>query len=87
MYFLSIACGIVCDPGYMLNFSQCLCILTDTCQANRPCANNGTCVLGSSPDNYTCDCTGTNFMGANCLGKEMLMIKNDQFKHYFSQYL
>ena len=48
----------------MLNSSQCSCILTDTCLANRPrpCANNGTCVLGSSPDKYTCDCTGTGFM-------------------------
>ena len=52
----------------MLNSSQCSCILTDTCVANTPCANNGTCVLGSSPDNYTCDCSGTNFMGVNCSG-------------------
>ena len=60
MHVFSIVCGVVCDPGYMLNSSQCSCILTD--QANTPCANNGTCVLGSSTDNYTCDCTGTNFM-------------------------
>ena len=59
----------------MFNSSQCSCILTDTCLANKPCADNGTYVLGSSPDRYTCDCTGTNFTGVNCLGKETLMIK------------
>ena len=69
MYFLSIACGVVCDPGYMFNSSQCSCILTDTCLANTPCANNGTCVLGSSSKRYTCNCTGTNFMGVNCSGE------------------
>ena len=58
----------------MFDSSKCLCILTGTCLANRPCANNGTCVLGSSPDRYTCDCTGTNFIRVNCLGK-MLRIK------------
>ena len=73
MYLLSIACGIVCDQGYMLNSSQCSCILTDTCLANTQCANNGTCVLGSSPDNYTFDCTGTNFMGGNCLGENFVV--------------
>ena len=52
----------------MLNSSLCSCVLTDTCVANTPCANNSTCVLGSSPDKYTCDCTGTGFMGANCSG-------------------
>ena len=69
----------------MLNSSLCSCILNDTCVANTPCANNSTCVLGSSPDKYTCDCTGTNFMGANCLGKEMLMIKMTKFKQYLPQ--
>ena len=32
-------------------------------------------MLGSSPDRYTCDCTGTNFIGVNCSGKEILMIR------------
>ena len=60
----------------MLNSSLCSCILTDTCQANTPCANNGTCVLGSSPDNYTCDYTGTNFMH----GSQLLMVRTSLFK-------
>ena len=61
---MATACGVVCDPGYniMLNSSLCSCILTDTYVANTPSANNGTCVLGSSPDNYTCDCTGINYI-------------------------
>ena len=42
MHVFSIVYDIVCDPGYMLNSSQCSCILTDTCVANTPCANNGT---------------------------------------------
>ena len=72
VYFFSIAaCGVVCDPGYTLNSSLCSCILTDTCVANTPCANNGTCLLGSSPDKYTCDCTGTGFVGANCSGENI----------------
>ena len=67
----------------MFKSSQCSCILTDTCLANTPCANNGTCVLGSSPDNYTFDCTRTNFMGANCLGENFIVYNRGKIDKNF----
>ena len=31
-----------------------------------PCQNGGSCILLSAPDNYTCDCSGTGYIGTNC---------------------
>ena len=69
IYNTSIACGLSCGDGYNFNSISCTCDLTDICQADNPCANHAICTLVSSPDQYTCDCTGTNFMGTNCLGE------------------
>ena len=34
------------------------------------CQNGGVCVLDSAPENFTCNCSGTNFEGQNCTGKK-----------------
>ena len=61
-------CGLTCSSGYTLDSISCTCDLSDICLADNPCAN-GVCTLVSAPDQYTCDCTGTNYMGTNCLGE------------------
>ena len=63
-----IDCSLVCDDGYIPDGSCNKCLLLDICIADNPCAN-GVCMLGSSPDQYTCNCTGTNYSGTNCSGK------------------
>ena len=62
-------CSISCLDGYTLNSTLCSCTLTDICVADNPCTN-GVCELVSSPDQYTCNCTGTNYMGTNCSGTQ-----------------
>ena len=67
-YIFLIACGLSsCGDGYFFNSTFCNCDLTDICQADNPCANE-VCMLVSSPDQYTCNCTGTDYMGTNCSG-------------------
>ena len=67
-------CGLSsCDDGYLFNSTGCICLLTDICLADNPCAN-GVCMLGSSPDQYTCDCTGTNYTGPNCSGGNTIIL-------------
>ena len=57
----------LCGNGYMVDSNNCTrCVLNDTCVANNPCQNGGTCTLLSSPDNYTCNCTDTGYTGVNC---------------------
>ena len=51
-----------------------MCNLNDICLAIMPCDNGGICILNSPPDNYTCNCTGTGFMGTNCSGKYMCVL-------------
>ena len=65
-------CELTCDEGFVLDFDNCMCNLTDSCLAFTPC-ENGNCIL-NSPDNYTCNCTGTGFMGTNCSGKYMCVL-------------
>ncbi len=63
-----IECGLSdldCADEQTLNFTMCSCVLTDICVADNPCTN-GVCELVSSPDQYTCNCTGTNYMGTLC---------------------
>ena len=62
------ACGLSsCGDGYFFNSTFCICDLTDICLADNPCVN-GVCMLVSPPNQYTCDCTGTDYMGTNCSG-------------------
>ena len=58
---LSLGCPInnTCEP---------LCGLEIIGEAETPCDNNGVCILGSQPDEYTCDCTNTGYTGTNCTG-------------------
>ena len=68
IYILAV-CGLSsCNTGYTLNITLCSCVLTDVCLAYKPYCNSGECMLGSSPDQYTCNCAGTNYMGTNCSG-------------------
>ena len=61
------ACGLSsCGDGYFFNSTFCNCDLTDICLADNPCGNGGVCTLVSSPDQYTCNCTATYYMGTNC---------------------
>ena len=71
--FSLLACGLNCADGYTLNSTLCSCVLTDICVADNPCTN-GACELISSPDRYTCNCTGTNYMGTNCSGEECVSV-------------
>ena len=61
-----LVCNLTCDPGYIADDNCTQCILNDTCTAGNPCQNGGTCTLLSSPDSYTCNCTGTGYTGVNC---------------------
>ncbi len=73
MLCLCIECGLSdldCADGYTLNSTLCSCKLSNICVADNPCTNNGACELVSSPDQYTCDCTGTNYMGTLCSGNQ-----------------
>ena len=58
----------MCNPGYIANATCNECILNDICMADNPCQNGGTCTLLSSPNNYTCNCTDTEYDGMNCTG-------------------
>ena len=64
IFFYFTAC-ISCGSGYVLDSTQCICNLTDICEAQSPCVN-GICILLSQPDEYSCNCTGTGFHGPNC---------------------
>ena len=37
-----------------------------TCLQDQPCLNGGDCIVGSSFDQYTCNCIGTGYTGVNC---------------------
>ena len=67
-YVLYIACSLLCEAGYEVNPNCSKCNLTNICEAEIPCQNNGICILGSQPDNYTCNCTNTGYVGTNCTG-------------------
>ena len=59
----------------MVDVNNCTrCVLNDTCVANNPCQNGGTCTLFSSPDNYTCNCTDTGYTGVNCTSSQCYII-------------
>ena len=66
--FSPLACGLTdCSDGYVFNSTLCSCVLTDICVADNPCSN-GVCELVNSTDNYTCNCTGTDYTGTTCSG-------------------
>ena len=65
------ACGLInisCGAGFIANFTSCTCELTDICQIQTYIRVNGACVLVSALNNFTCNCTGTEFTGNNCEG-------------------
>ena len=61
-----IVCNYTCSPGEAANATCNGCDLTDICLQDIPCQNGGSCILLSAPDNYTCDCSGTGYIGTNC---------------------
>ena len=48
------------------------CEVADICVADNPCTS-GVCELVFSPNQYACNCTGTNYMGTNCSGIESIL--------------
>ena len=67
-----IVCNYTCGPGEVRNSTCDGCDLIDICKQDKPCKNGGSCILLSAPDNYTCDCSGTGYMGTNCTGELLL---------------
>ena len=63
-----IVCGLSCGSGHVSDPSCSICVLINICEAETPCENNGVCILGSQPDEYTCNCTNTGYTGTNCAG-------------------
>ena len=66
-------CDISCDPGFAVSTTDCVCELTDGCEAaGQPCQNGGTCTSNTSAPAggpyYTCTCAN-GFSGQNCLGE------------------
>lgn len=54
-----------------MNSENCTCTLRDICEATVPtdseqCENGGICTLISAPDQFSCDCTNTDFTGERC---------------------
>ena len=69
MYFLYLTvCGLSCGPGHVPDPNCSICVFINICEAETPCENNGVCILGSQPDEYTCNCTNTGYTGMNCTG-------------------
>ena len=69
IYFLYLTvCSLSCEPGYAPDPRCSICVLINICEAETPCENNGVCILGSQPDEYTCNCTNTGYTGTNCTG-------------------
>ena len=64
----TIACNLTCPAGYIPNSNCSQCVFSDICERDMPCQNGGICMLVSAPDNYTCNCTGTRYVGVNCTG-------------------
>ena len=64
--FILDSCNLTCGLGETVNSTCTGCVLIDICLRNAPCKNGGNCILGSVPDNYTCDCSGTGYTGKNC---------------------
>ena len=52
-----------CGPNEIIHNNSCQSI---TCLQDQPCQNGGVCIIGSCPDQYTCNCTGTGYGGVNC---------------------
>ena len=63
-------CSTSCDPGFQLETTDCVCELTDGCEAaGQPCQDGRTCVSDlSSPPYYSCQCA-EGYTGQNCTGK------------------
>ena len=62
-----IVCTYTCGPGEVVNTTCNGCDLTDICLRDIPCQNGGSCILLSPPNDYTCNSSGTGYIGTNCL--------------------
>ena len=69
LFLIFTVCSLVCDAGYIPDDNCFQCVLNDSCEAFAPCQNGGNCVLGSSPDEFTCDCKNHYDATTNCSGK------------------
>ena len=74
MILYYIVCNYTCGPGEAANATCNGCDLIDICLRDMPCQNGGSCILLSPPDNYTCDCSGTGYIGTNCTGKLSVLL-------------
>ena len=63
-----LVCSLNCSEGFIIDDNCQACSLSNICLADNPCQNSAICVLQAPPDNYTCDCSGTNYIGDNCTG-------------------
>ena len=70
--FFIIECTISCQVGYVPNAACDECILSDKCAAESPCLNNGTCVSGVLPQDFSCYCTDY-YIGDMCQSMKFLL--------------
>ena len=64
-FLFSTVCGLSCLPGNIPDPTCAMCVLSNICEAKTPCKNNGVCIIGSQPYEYSCNCVN-NFEGVNC---------------------
>ena len=69
-----IQCDYTCGTGEVANATCNGCNLIDICLRDKPCQNGELCILLSYPDNYSCNCSGTGYMGTNCTGKSSILL-------------
>ena len=66
VFYKHTACTLACGNGEAANEFCDACILQNICQSDSPCQHGGVCIRGSGPDEYSCDCSQTNYIGINC---------------------
>lgn len=65
---LTSECDIQCPLGYNPSTDCSSCTPTHICIIDNPCMNRGTCVLGISNTEYSCNCAD-GFKGSTCSGE------------------
>ena len=61
-----VECDLSCINGYTADSMCVKCILDDICEAESPCKNRGTCILGETPDQFSCRCLDNFDEATNC---------------------